>query len=657
MTKIKAKIQLRRDTSANFTTKNPTLLLGEFAFETDTMTVTESGSVSVKLKIGDGVNPWSELPYTTFGFAAVNWDDISGKPTEFTPVPHEHEITDVIGLQTILDAIADSIPSIEGLATVTYVDQQDALKVDKVTGKGLSTEDYTTAEKTKLAGIAEGAEVNVNADWNATTGDAVILNKPTIPAPVTSVSKIDHDVKLGIAMTIGTPVYVPLAQDSGNNMTVLKASNASEATSSKTMGLIATGGALNDIVKVITEGLLSGVNTGSATKGDPIWLGVDGALIFGLANKPVAPAHLVFLGVVTRAQTNNGEIFVKVQNGFEIDELHNVATSQSKSMPVDADAVLLYDSADANGLWKKLTWANVKATLKTYFDGIYTTTSAVASQITTALSGYATQASVNSKENSANKQNSLAVDGSGTKFPTVDAVNAQSMMDKGKAFVSFWTDFLSAVTTLDGLIQSTSGGIISNSGTSVPNRTNQQGVLYYSTATATTNYANHVNAIPTILWFGGGVWNYETSININNLSTAAERYRWISGFGANTANVAEIDGIFFTYDEGGTLNGTAASPNWQCVTVANSVRTLTTTSIAVTSGTWIKLRIEINAAGTSVAFYVNGTLVATHTTNIPLASNNRFVLVKQGVQKVTGTTARLIYCDYLGYENILTTPR
>ncbi len=55
-------------------------------------------------------------------------------------------------------------------------------KVDKVAGKQLSTEDYTSAEKTKLAGIQAGAEVNVNADWNATSGDAQILNKPTIPS-------------------------------------------------------------------------------------------------------------------------------------------------------------------------------------------------------------------------------------------------------------------------------------------------------------------------------------------------------------------------------------------------------------------------------------------------------------------------------------------
>lgn len=54
-------------------------------------------------------------------------------------------------------------------------------KVDKVAGKGLSTEDFTTAEKTKLANIESGAQANVNADWNATSGDAAILNKPHIP--------------------------------------------------------------------------------------------------------------------------------------------------------------------------------------------------------------------------------------------------------------------------------------------------------------------------------------------------------------------------------------------------------------------------------------------------------------------------------------------
>lgn len=43
-----------------------------------------------------------------------------------------------------------------------------------------TTASFTTTLKTKLDGIAEGAEVNVNADWNAGSGDAQILNKPTL---------------------------------------------------------------------------------------------------------------------------------------------------------------------------------------------------------------------------------------------------------------------------------------------------------------------------------------------------------------------------------------------------------------------------------------------------------------------------------------------
>jgi hypothetical protein len=62
---------------------------------------------------------------------------------------------------------------------------------------GATLNDYTTAEKTKLAGIATGAEVNVNADWNAVSGDAQILNKPTLTnfVPYTGATT---DVDLGL---------------------------------------------------------------------------------------------------------------------------------------------------------------------------------------------------------------------------------------------------------------------------------------------------------------------------------------------------------------------------------------------------------------------------------------------------------------------------
>ena len=126
-------------------------------------------------------------------------------------------------------------------------------------------------------------------------------------------------------ITKGTPVYS--TGSDGTNILVGKAGNQSEATSSKTMGLMqsditTTGGTQTGFV--ISEGLLSGLNTAGQTAGDPVWLGPTGTLIYGLTNKPYAPAHLVFIGIVTKVSAGTGEIFVKVQNGFEVEELHNV---------------------------------------------------------------------------------------------------------------------------------------------------------------------------------------------------------------------------------------------------------------------------------------------------------------------------------------------
>ena len=263
-------------------------------------------------------------------------------------------------------------------------------------------------------------------------------------------------------------------------------------------------------------------------------------------------------------------------------------------------------------------------------------------------------------ENTANKQNSLDADGTGAKFPTVDAVNSLSMIDRGKRMVSFFTDFITLIGLDGGQSAVASGGssTIANGGT-IPNRTNQQGVIAFQTGTSSAfGYVTYYGSSGSQqLWFGGGAWNFETLINISALSTLLERYRLIFGFGSVISNAAETDGVFITYDEGGTANGTVASANWQCVTVANSVRTLTTTTTAVTAAAWNKLRIEVNAAGTSVTFYVNGTAIATHTTNIPLPSNSRYFHMKMQIAKQIGTTSRALYCDYVGYENILTTPR
>lgn len=96
----------------------------------------------------------------------------------YTPTTDYHPATKKYVDDTV--AAVDVTEQISGKADKTYVDSKLDTKVDKVSGKQLSTNDYTNDDKTKLAGIAAGAEVNVNADWNAESGDAQILNKPTI---------------------------------------------------------------------------------------------------------------------------------------------------------------------------------------------------------------------------------------------------------------------------------------------------------------------------------------------------------------------------------------------------------------------------------------------------------------------------------------------
>jgi hypothetical protein len=143
----------------------------------------------------------------------------------------------------------------------------------------------------------------------------------------------------------GQPVYINSAN--GANILIKLAGNTGEDTSSKTLGLLSENLAPNAQGYVITEGQLEGIDTDAGNAGDPVWLGPTGNLIFGTANKPYGANHLVYLGVVERKQANNGKIYVKVQNGFELEELHNVDINHRYSL--NNDDVLRYDSA--SGIW------------------------------------------------------------------------------------------------------------------------------------------------------------------------------------------------------------------------------------------------------------------------------------------------------------------
>ena len=151
--------------------------------------------------------------------------------------------------------------------------------------------------------------------------------------------------RTGSALAKGDVVYLSGSQ--GNRITVAKALATSDPTSANTFGIVAESIADNASGYVITEGLITGLNTSALTQDSAVYLSgtTAGALT---STKPQAPIHGVYIGVCVKSNAGSGEIFVKIRNGQELDELHDVQITS----PVDK-ASLYY----SGGLWRDTTAA------------------------------------------------------------------------------------------------------------------------------------------------------------------------------------------------------------------------------------------------------------------------------------------------------------
>ena len=153
--------------------------------------------------------------------------------------------------------------------------------------------------------------------------------------------------RTGATLAKGDVVYLSGSQ--GNRITVAKAIATSDPTSANTFGIVAESIANNQSGYVITEGLITNINTSALTADSAVYLSgtTAGALT---STKPQAPIHGVYIGVCVKSNAGSGELFVKIRNGQELDELHDVQITS----PVDK-ASLYYKSSD--GLWRDTTAA------------------------------------------------------------------------------------------------------------------------------------------------------------------------------------------------------------------------------------------------------------------------------------------------------------
>ena len=117
--------------------------------------------------VNDGTFPAGLQPKTTLaedGTIELAW--------------YEPSTTTVEGLSEQMSSLSQTVNTLQ--QTVSTNTTNISKKVDKEEGKGLSSNDYTDAEKSKLSGIEAGAQKNVKPDWSAGSGaDSEILNKPT----------------------------------------------------------------------------------------------------------------------------------------------------------------------------------------------------------------------------------------------------------------------------------------------------------------------------------------------------------------------------------------------------------------------------------------------------------------------------------------------
>lgn len=178
-------------------------------------------------------------------------------------------------------------------------------------------------------------------------GDGSLATFPTLLSSDKLIQEVRNNS--GATMLKGTIVYIDGAV--GNKATIAKALASSDATSAQTYGVVQDDIANNSNGYIVIVGEVTGLDTSAVTEGQQLYL--SGTIAgYYTVTKPYAPIHLVYVAIVLRSHPTLGVLGVKIQNGYEMDELHNV-NAQS---PANNDG-LFYNTTTS--LWEKNTIAGV----------------------------------------------------------------------------------------------------------------------------------------------------------------------------------------------------------------------------------------------------------------------------------------------------------
>lgn len=404
----------------------------------------------------------------------------------------------------------------------------------------------------------------------------------------------------GSTITKGSVVYVSGAD--GNHPLLSKALATTDPLSSKTIGILEQDLANNADGYVVCEGFIDGMATNGIADGAQLWLSATTAGAY-TTTKPTAPNHLVFIGFSIKASAGNGRIYVKPQNGFEIDELHDVLITTPAN-----NEVLTYESS--TGLWKNKAVSGtgtVTSVAATGANGIGVSGSPITGAGTLALSlGAITPSSVAATGTVAGRN--VEVKGT-TGDPVAGALKLFEAPDNGSNAISlFAPSDLSASTSYEWpAADGTSGQVLKTSGS---------GTLCWSNV-----------ALANVSGLGTGVSTFLATPSSANLAaavtdeTGSGKVVFADTTVAPTANqVMKWNGS--TWVPGSITNATEFS----FLVTAFSV-TPSTTPVEIGSGTWktagnltFSATYQNSSGMTAASIQISGTGVTAWASALSLSS-------------------------------------
>lgn len=187
-------------------------------------------------------------------------------------------------------------------------------------------------------------------------------------------------------------------------------------------------------------------------------------------------------------------------------------------------------------------------------------------------------------------------------------------------------------------------GTGANSGTIALRQTADNSVIRISPGTTTTGVGARVGP-PLQRSFESCL--VAARVNVFALPNGTDNY-WLSFGVHNGLGAYPVYGNFFLYDpfgaNGTTWTNTSASNNWLCVSISNSVQTVTTTAVVVATSAFNRLALYLPKATFDAVYLIDGTAVATNTLNSPAATSISAPSVT--INKTLGTTDQFEYTDW-----------